>query len=227
MRMIDRVADRLCGGQLIMIAGRPAMGKTEVAIRMIDHMCVRGGRSALVFSNRVSCYEYMHRLISTESGVSMDRFRNFAFSESELGRVRESAKRVENTVIAVNYSSSRSISDIRDYLQDFPGKPVLVIDDLEQMHRERGPGRLYDGGLRKLKALAVEYDIPIVVLADLSRACERRKDHRPRISDIRHVRDTSAIDLIMMLHSEGYYAESYGSRIDDLELIVEDRRKTV
>ena len=117
--------------------------------------------------------------------------------------------------------------DIRDYLQDFPGKPVLVIDDLEQMHRERGPGRLYDGVLRKLKALAVEYDIPIVVLADLSRACQRCKDHRPRISDIRHVRDTSAIDLIMMLHSEGYYAESYGSRRDDLELIVEDRRKTI
>ncbi len=227
MRMIDRVADRLCGGQLIMIAGRPAMGKTEVAIRMIDHMCVRNGNRALIFSNRVSLYEYMHRLISIGSGVSMNRLRFFALSESERERIRESAGRVANASIEMGYSTSRSISDIRDYLQDFPGKPVLVIDDLEQMHRERGSGRLYDGVLRKLKALAVEYDIPIVVLADLSRACERRKDHRPRISDIRHVRDTSAIDLIMMLHSEGYYAESYGSKIDDLELIVEDRRKTV
>ena len=186
----DKKIGGLKGNNLIVIAARPAMGKSALALALMKNVMLQQKR-CLYFSLEMSNSQIGQRLISSESGVSYSRAIDGRISVEEIGKMGNSISRICNDYIEIVETSSIKLTEIRSSsysLKALKGLDLIVIDYLQLIDtgktagtRDRDLGILTGG----LKSLAKELDIPIVLLAQLSRAVEGRADKRPQLSDLR------------------------------------------
>ena len=224
--------DRLLGGlhrsDLIILAGRPSMGKTALATNIAFHAAkqYREGRDAMgnpvaedgavvgFFSLEMSAEQLATRLLAEEAGIPSEKIRRGDLKDRDFQRVVEASAELSKVPLFIDDSAALSISAIRTRarrLKRQHGLGLVVIDYLQLVTPT--PGSRYDNRVmeiseitRGLKALAKELDVPVVALSQLSRAVEQRDDKRPQLADLR---ESGSIeqdsDVVMFIFREEYY----------------------
>lgn len=208
---LDSLTSGLHPGDLIIIAGRPSMGKTTLAINIAENVSVAGG-VALVVSLEMSAQQLAERSISRFGEIDSRRMRNGQLSQSDYTALTGALGRLQNQqLIIADDPALASVSRLRlaaRKVKQRAGRLDLIVIDYLQLMRGDGNNRNEElGGItRALKLIAREIDCPIVLLSQLSRKVEERTDKRPIMSDLR---ESGAIeqdaDVILMAYRDEYY----------------------
>ena len=209
---LDKLTSGMQPSDLIIIAGRPSMGKTAFALNLAQNAAVKGKKTVCIFSLEMSREQLVQRMLCSDSGVNMQSVRTGTITDAELIRIASSLDPLSKASIYIDDSAGCSVAEIRSKcrrLQSRVGLDMVVIDYLQLMQTS---GR-YDNRVleisettRKLKILARELNVPIILLSQLSRGPEQRTDHRPVMADLR---ESGAIeqdaDVIMLLYRPAVY----------------------
>ncbi len=199
---------------LILIAARPAMGKTAFVLNIAEHMAFHDNKCVAMFSLEMSKEQFVNRLLSMESHVDSQHIRTGNLSDMEWENLIESAGVVGSSKLIIDDTPSISIQELRSKCRKYKLEydlQVIIIDYLQLM--SGGTGRSSESRQqeiseisRSLKALARELNVPVIALSQLSRAVEQRPDHRPMLSDLR---ESGAIeqdaDVVMFIYRDDYY----------------------
>lgn len=215
---LDQMTSGLQGGDMIIVAGRPSMGKTSLALAFGIHAARLGGQPVALFSLEMSKEQLAHRMICSEARVDGMRLRTGYLRtdldgvESDIVKVARAVGRLGDLPIYIDDSPDISVLEMRAKcrrLQSEHGLGMIVVDYLQLI---RGHGRPENRNqeisliARGLKSMARELNVPVVALSQLSRGVERREDKRPMLSDLRESGSIEAeADLVMMLYRSRYY----------------------
>jgi len=224
---LDKQLGGLHPSDLLILAGRPSMGKTALATNIAFHVArnyqwepqpdgtrktVNGGVVAF-FSLEMSAEQLAMRLLADVSGVSSDRLRKGEIDASEFGRVRDGAIEVQEAPLFIDATGGLSIAKLTARarrLKRQHGLDLVVVDYLQLVTTDgsKGDNRVQEvsaitGGL---KALAKELGVPVIALSQLSRQVENREDKRPQLSDLRESGSIEQdADVVMFVYREAYY----------------------
>ena len=210
---LDYKTSGLQPSDFILIAARPSMGKTAFVLNLVDHVAVKKGLPAMVFSLEMSKEQLVNRMLAMESNVDSQKLRTGTLSDNDWDAVVEGIGTIGNSKLIIDDTPGISIMELRSRCRKMKleyGLSVVIIDYLQLMS---GSGKGGDNRQqeiseisRSLKALARELNAPVIALSQLSRACETRQDHRPMLSDLR---ESGAIeqdaDVVMFLYRDDYY----------------------
>jgi len=198
---------------LILIASRPSMGKTAIALNMVAHAAIRKGVPCAIFSLEMSKESLANRFIASEARVDAGRLRTGQLDPNDWTAIAESLGPISNAPIYIDDTPGISIPQLRSKCRKLKlehGLELIVIDYLQLM--QGGTGRFESRQQeiseisRSLKALAREMNAPVIALSQLSRAPETRSDRRPVLSDLR---ESGAIeqdaDLVCFIYRDEYY----------------------
>lgn len=210
-KLLDEMTSGFQKGDLIVLAARPSMGKTALALGLA-RSAARTGATVGFFSLEMAGEQLMLRLLSTESGIPHQAIRNAAITSDEWMELADVAGKLAETKFFIDDTAMQSIMDIRAKARKLKVEhnlQFLVIDYLQLIHSTKQHENRHQEVSeisRALKALAKELAIPIVALSQLSRAVDSRMDKRPMLSDLR---ESGAIeqdaDLIMFLYRDIVY----------------------
>ena len=210
---LDEITNGWQKSDLIIIAARPSMGKTAFVLNIAQHICFREGKGAVIFSLEMSRQQLVNRLLSLESHVNSNSIRNGSVSARDWEGIIEGASTIGESKLIIDDTPGISVGELRSKCRKYKAEnkdlAVIMIDYLQLMS---GNGRTdsrqqeISDISRSLKALARELNVPVVALSQLSRAVEKRDDHRPMLSDLR---ESGAIeqdaDVVMFLYRDDYY----------------------
>ena len=210
---LDRAISGLNKSDLILLAARPGMGKTSMALNILLEAGKKSGKNVAFFSLEMSREQLALRLISSECFVDNKKLVTGKLTEEDWEKVAVAADSLNRSRIFIDDDSSVSVADISAKCRRMDNLGLVIIDYLQLM--QSAGGRTYSGENRQqvvsdisraLKILAKELDVPVLCLSQLSRANESRSDKRPMLSDLR---ESGAIeqdaDIVMFLYREGYY----------------------
>lgn len=196
---------------LILIAARPAMGKTAFVLNIANYIAVKHNTVTALFSLEMSKVDLVKRILSMHSKVDSQKMRKGNLEDEEWEKLLESTKVVGNSKLIID-DSSMTIADIRTKCRKFKMERdlgLVIIDYLQLMNaggRVESRQQEISTISRALKMLAMELNIPIIALSQLSRAVEARPDKRPMLSDLR---ESGAIeqdaDVVMFIYRDDYY----------------------
>ena len=217
-RVLSRFAglDEFLGGfqrsDLVVIAGRPSMGKTSLALNVARNAAVEQGACVALFSLEMAQEALALRLISSESGVNLSQVRLGLHTESEERRIMNAIGLLSEAPIYIDDSPRLQVLEMRSKARRLyyeRGLNLIIVDHLGLMHGEgRGENRVQEISYisRSLKALARELNVPVIAVSQLSRASEWRASHRPQLSDLR---DSGSIeqdaDVVVFIYRDEYY----------------------
>lgn len=209
---LDDLLTGLHPGELVLIAGRPAMGKTSIGMNFIENAAIRAGKKAAVFSLEMPAEQLAMRMLCTEARVDMQRVRRGQIGDEEWGKLADALVSIGSAAIYIDATPGITVPEMRSKarrLQLEHGLDVVMIDYLSLMTATgRFGSRQEEVSMisRSLKGLAMELGVPVIALQQLSRAPAGRSNHRPLLSDIR---ESGAIeqdaDVVMFIHREDYY----------------------
>ncbi|WP_432029920.1 replicative DNA helicase [Streptomyces sp. 1222.5] len=218
-------------GQLIVLAGRPAMGKSTVALDFARAAAIRHELSVAVFSLEMSEDEIGMRVLSAEARVALHHLRGGTVTDEDWARMGRRLPAIGESRLHIDDSPGLTLMDIRTRsrrLAARDGLDMIVVDYLQLVTpiSRRGSSRQEDVAAisRGLKLLAKELRVPVIALSQLNRGPEMRQDKRPQVSDLR---ESGAIendaDVIVLLHREDAYEEG-SPRAGEADLIVGKHR---
>jgi len=227
---LDKSTGGLQKGDLIVIAGRPSMGKTALALNILQKICVSKQVSALMFSLEMTRNQIIQRMLCTEARMSLHALRAGLTARRELPRLSEAAGPMNESPLYIDDTAGQTVREMRTQCRITNRKSALglVVVDYIQLAGVGGSGResrneQVSAVSRGLKNLAKEFNCPVVALSQLSRDCEKRTDKRPMLSDLR---DSGAIeqdaDVVMFLYRDHVYNESTPD--SDAEIIISKQR---
>jgi replicative DNA helicase len=229
---LDTLIQGFQKSDLIIIAGRPSMGKTALSLNLALNIVKYSKFPILFFSIEMSKEQVMYRLLSMETSINQTRLKNGKLFEEDWIKVNKVIKLISKLPFFIDDSSNLSIEEIRSKLKTvlFEQKQIglVVIDYLQLMQdpKLKNENRVQELSkiTRSLKILAREFNIPIIALSQLSRNIENRLDKRPMLSDLRESGSIEQdADLILMLYKNKYENLSYPeSKI--IELIIAKQR---
>ena len=211
---LDKMTSGWQNSDLVIIAARPAMGKTAFVLNVVDYVSVRKNLPCMVFSLEMSKEQLVNRMLSMESNVDSQKLRTGTLTDSDWDAVVEGIGIIGNSKLIIDDTPGISISELRSKCRKMKleyGLSIVIIDYLQLMSGSRKGGndnrqQEISDISRSLKALARELHAPVIALSQLSRACETRTDHRPMLSDLR---ESGAIeqdaDVVMFLYRDDYY----------------------
>jgi replicative DNA helicase len=240
---LDDITGGFQPGNLIILAARPAMGKSALALNIAQNATLgkgtegRGPVPVAIFSLEMSQVEIAHRLLGAEAKISGDALRKGQV-KSEWRRVLQASEKLSKAPLWIDDSSDLGIHELRAKVRRLKGRvPTLglVIVDYLQLMRADDPGEnrvLQIGAIsRGLKLLAGELEIPVLALSQLSRRLEERHDKRPMLSDLRESGSLEQdSDVVMFIYRDEVYnpdedgAEDYTSNAGKAELIIGKHR---
>jgi replicative DNA helicase len=212
--------DRLLGGlqrsDLIILAARPAVGKTSFALSLAYNAAVRYQCKIGIFSLEMSIDQLVQRLISMEAGVDQQRLRSGRVEDDEWDHVVRAANIFSAVTILLDETASLTTSQLRSkarqWISEADGLDLIIVDYLQLMQSEAGAGRsdnrvqVIDEISRQLKVLARELNVPILALAQLSRAVETRQSKVPQLSDLRESGSLEQnADIVMFIYRDEVY----------------------
>lgn len=212
-RDMDRITSGLQKAELIILAARPSMGKTALALSIGENVALRGQETVAVFSLEMSQESLVQRMICSQAGVSAQRMRLGMLKPNDWERLQSACERLFKAPIYIDDTSDVSVMEIRGKcrrLRAEKGLGLIIIDYLQLMRsssrRNENRNQEIAEIARALKGLAREFEVPVVALSQLSRAVERRDDKRPVLSDLRESGSIEAeADLVMFIHRPAYY----------------------
>ena len=199
---------------LVLIAARPAMGKTAFVLNIAEYMILRSNKCVAIFSLEMSKEQLVNRLLSMESHVDSQHIRTGNMTEMDWENLIESAGVVGRSRLIIDDTPGITIQELRSKCRKYKmehGLDIVMIDYLQLMSGSGGKSsesrqQEISEISRSLKALARELDVPVIALSQLSRAVESRPDHRPMLSDLR---ESGAIeqdaDMVMFIYRDDYY----------------------
>ncbi len=225
---LDQKLGGLHPSDLLILAGRPSMGKTALATNVAFHVArnyayelepdgakkTTNGGVVAFFSLEMSAEQLAMRLLAEVSGVSSDRLRKGEIDQSEFARVRDAALEIENSPLHIDATGGLSIAKLTARarrLKRTSGLDLIVVDYLQLVtgsdlganaNRVQEVSQITQG----LKALAKELSVPVIALSQLSRQVENREDKRPQLSDLRESGSIEQdADAVMFVYRESYY----------------------
>ncbi len=210
----DKLTSGLRETQLIIIAARPSMGKTAFALNIATHAAVSLNKSVAIFNLEMSAEQLANRMLSSLGQIEGYKFLSGKFDNNDYVRFNEALSQLENTNIFMDDTPGITIEEIRSKCRRLKssdvGLDLIIIDHLQLVYSNKNYGgnrQLEVSEIsRSLKMLALELNIPIIVLSQLSRLVEGREDKRPIMSDLR---DSGSIeqdaDIVAFLYRDDYY----------------------
>jgi replicative DNA helicase len=211
-RELDELTCGLQNGEMIVIAGRPSMGKTSFAMNIVEHIGADNDTPVAMFSLEMSRQQLVERMLCSRAGVDSQVVRKGFLSDEQFQALKIAADDMNNKPIYVDDTPGITPLELRGKarrLRAQHGIRCIVVDYLQLMSlgtKVESRQQEVSEMSRYLKALARELEIPVVVLSQLNRAPEGREDHRPRMSDLRESGSIEQdADVVMLLHREDYY----------------------
>lgn len=212
---LDKMINGLNRSNLMILAARPAMGKTALAINIAENVCFKSKVPVGIFSLEMSAEQLVHRIISSQSEVESEKIKTGSLNSQEYQQIATSVYRIQQNIMVIDDQAGLKITDLRARarrMKEIYGIEFLVIDYL-QLISGSGSSRTQENRQneiaeisRTLKNLARELNIPVLCLSQLSRKVEERQGHRPMMSDLR---ESGSIeqdsDIVMFLLRREYY----------------------
>ena len=233
MKDLDELTAGIQPGNLVVIAGRPGMGKSAIVTNIAEHAALHHQIATAIFSLEMSQSEISQRLLASNARVDGDKLRRGAIEQRHWPALLEAGGRFARAPLHLYDGSDLQLVDLRAKARRLhaqtPGGLGLVIVDYLQLLRS---GRNHNGNRvdevseisRELKALALELNVPVIALSSLSRAVEQRPDKRPQLSDLRESGQIeSDADLVIFLYREDYY-NADSEREGEADLIIAKHR---
>jgi len=208
--------DRLCSGlqnsDLVVVAARPSMGKTTLALNMTQQIAVNEKKPTAFFSMEMSKEQLAQRLLCAEAQIDAQNMRRGFLSQEEWQKLTRAVGPLSESPLYIDDTASLSVMEVRAKarrLKAEKGLEAVFVDYLQLMRGfSRAESRQQELSeiSRALKALAKELNVPVVALSQLSRAVEKRPDRRPILSDLMESGGIEAnADLVMFIYRESYY----------------------
>lgn len=211
-RDLDRMTAGLMNGDLIIIAARPSMGKTSLALSIAENIAHSGEVAVALFSLEMSKEQLVTRLICSEAKVNSQRIRLGAISDSDWAKLTKACNRLDRAPLYIDDTPAATMFDIRAKcrrLRDEKPLGLVVIDYLQLMstaNRSENRNQEIAEIARGLKAFARDFKTPVIALSQLSRAIEKRTSNEPLLSDLRESGAIEAeADVVMFIHRDLYY----------------------
>ncbi len=212
---LNRFDDRTTGlhaGDLVILAARPAMGKTSLAMNWVEHAAMIKKVPAAVFSMEMPALQLAQRLISSHGRINQESLRKGQLSPEEWGRINSAATTLRESVIIIDDTPALSPTELRARARRMKREHdigLIMVDYLQLMQvpnsRENRTNEIAEIS-RSMKALAKELELPIIALSQLNRSVEQRDNKRPRMSDLRESGGIEQdADLIVFIYRDEYY----------------------
>ena len=233
----DKMTGGLQKGAVYILAARPAMGKTSFALNIVEHIAMKEKKPVALFSLEMSSEDLVTRLMCSTAKVDMKRIRNEVPLDSDWPLLVDAIGRLNQAkgLLYIDQSSSLTPMELRSKvrrlhqrMKEHGGLGAVVIDYLQLMEAgKRMDSRQVEVSYisRQLKSLALELNIPIIALSQLSRANEQRESKRPQLSDLR---ESGAIeqdaDLVAFIHRPEYYDRDNPELAGKAEIIIQKHR---
>ena len=229
-RELDELTNGLHPSQLIVIAGRPAMGKSTVGLDLLRAASIKAQMTSAMFSLEMGRSEITMRLLSAEAQILLSRLRTGQMTDPDWNRLARRMGEIAQAPLFIDDSPNMSMMEIRAKCRRLKQRhdlKLVVVDYLQLMtsprkveNRQQEVAEMS----RSLKLLAKELEIPVVAISQLNRGAEQRQDKRPQMSDLR---ESGAIeqdaDMVILLHREDAY-EKESPRAGEADLIVAKHR---
>ncbi|HEX2543193.1 MAG TPA: replicative DNA helicase [Caldimonas sp.] len=212
---LDRLTAGLQAGDLIVLAARPSMGKTALALNIGEHVAVKEGLPVVVFSMEMGASQLALRMVGSLGRIDQNHLRTGALRDDEWGRLSEAVEKLGKVSLYIDESGSLSPSELRARARRQARQcgqlGLIVVDYLQLMSGSDGTGDENRATVigeisRSLKSLAKELKCPVIALSQLNRSVESRTDKRPMMSDLR---ESGAIEqdayVIMFIYRDEYY----------------------
>jgi len=223
---LDRITDGLHGSEMIVIAARPSMGKTSLAMNIAEHVVLEEKLPVAVFSLEMSAESLVLRMMCSIARVNLRSIREGFMSEADFPKLTSAAGRLANAPLFIDDSAGLSILQLRARARRMwqqHGIKLFVVDYLQLLHstgkrsqenRQQEISDISSG----LKALAKELKVPVIVLSQLNRELEKDKSRKPRLSDLR---ESGAIeqdaDVVGLLYKPNAGDDEDGTAVDEPE----------
>lgn len=231
---LDKITTGLHEGNLIILAARPAMGKTALALNIAKHVATMERKPAVIFSLEMGAEELIERMLASEGMVPAYHLKTGNLSTDEWKRLVQAQNNLYDAPIFVDDTAGIRISEIRSnarkLVQEIGDLGVIIIDYLQLITGAKGENRqqIVSEISRELKILAKDLKVPVIALSQLSRAVEQRQDKRPMLADLRESGSIEQdADIVAFLYRDAYYQKEQADSQEAnnvTELILEKNR---
>lgn len=226
---LDNLTNGLHSGQLIIVAARPGLGKSTLALDFARNAAIKHDLPSVIFSLEMGQTEIAMRLLSAESGIELQKMRRGQLDNNDWTTIASTHGRINDAPLYIDDSPNLTLVEIRAKcrrLKQQVGLKLVVIDYLQLMSSgKKVESRQQEVSefSRALKLLSKELDIPVVALSQLNRGPEQRQDKRPALSDLRESGSLEQdADVVILLHRESSYDP--GANLGEAEMIVAKHR---
>lgn len=231
---LDKITTGLHEDNLIILAARPAMGKTALAMNIAQYIAVKEKKPVAIFSLEMGAESLIERMLASEGMVEGYHLKTGNLSVEEWSRLVHAQGNLYDAPIFVDDTAGIRISEIRSkarkLAQEMGGLGVIIIDYLQLITGSKGENRqqVVSEISRELKILAKDLKVPVIALSQLSRAVEQRQDKRPMLADLRESGSIEQdADIVAFLYREAYYQKEQADSQESnnvTELILEKNR---
>jgi replicative DNA helicase len=212
----DRLSQGLNRGNLIIIAGRPGMGKTSFALNVCQHVTVRERKTVGIFSLEMSQQELALRILCSEADISFSRLRSNRVSQKEWTRIIQTVRTIGDAPLYIDDSPNPTLLEVASKSRRLKAERGLALVVLDYLQLMQAGGRYENRNLeiaaisRGLKQLAKELEVPVIALSQLSRQPERRgSDHRPQLADLRESGSIEQdADMVAFIYRDEVYNQT-------------------
>ncbi len=227
----DSMTSGLQKSELVIVAARPAMGKTAFALNIALNAAVKHDASVLIFSLEMGKEQLGNRLLSMESRVEMENIKKGTLDNNDWDRIFLAVDNLAKANVYIDDTPDLSVFEIKNKcrrLKAEKGLDLVVVDYLQLMKSEgRAENRQQEISTlsRYLKLLAREMDCPVIVLSQLSRAPDQRPNHTPVLSDLRESGSIEQdADIVLFLYRDDYYAKEESEKPGICDVIIAKNR---
>ena len=206
---LDNLLTGLNKSDLILLAARPAMGKTSFALNIATNVALRSKKAVAIFSLEMTKEQLVLRMLSSEASIPSNSLRTGQLKPDDWVKLAASADVLSKSRIYVDDTSGINVAEMKAKLRRIEDLGLVVIDYLQLM----SSGRRVDNRVqevseitRSLKIMAKDLDVPVITLSQLSRGPDARADHRPILSDLRESGSIEQdADIVLFLYRDAYY----------------------
>ena len=218
---LDNLTNGFHAGNMIVLAARPAVGKSTLGLDIARAASIRDGNTSVIFSLEMSRSEITMRMLSAEARVPLNNIRSGNLTDDEWGRLAKRMGEISNAPLFIDDSPNLSLMEIRAKARRLKQRhdlKLIIIDYLQLMtsgKRVENRQQEVSEFSRNLKLLAKELDVPVIAISQLNRSPEQRADKKPMLSDLRESGSIEQdADVVILLHREDLYSDNRSGEAD-------------
>lgn len=232
----DRITTGFQGGEMIILAARPGMGKTALALNMASYAATRTKKAVAIFNLEMSSDMLINRMISSIGQIDAYKLQTGQMQEKDWRRYKEAMSQLAETNMYIEDNAGVTCQEIRAKCRRLANSPtglgLVVIDYLQLVNS--GNRRIESRQVevseisRSLKTMAIELNVPVIALSQLSRSAEKRESNQPMLADLRESGSLEQdADMVLFINRKDYYdkAKDFNQKIVPAELIIAKHRK--